>query len=214
MGRPRKHGDDVKDSLLDAAEDLLQEAGVEGLSIRAVADRVGTTTRAVYTVFGSKAGLLAALGQRAFGVLGTGVAALPETDDAAADLVEATLRAFRRFALDHPALFRLAIQQVAVTPGVVTEFAPAAASSYALYERRVARVGDLPPDAALVIQALCEGLAALELRCGLAPDIGERRWREAVSALVGGLQQRPHRRLLAPAEPASPDLEAPRVCAP
>src|SRR5439155_11943550 len=42
-------------ALLDAAEELVQHSGVEARSVRAVADHVGTTTRAVYTVYGSKA---------------------------------------------------------------------------------------------------------------------------------------------------------------
>src|SRR5690348_16252326 len=116
MGRRRKHGNAVRSALLDAAEHLLREGGVDGVWTRALAERVDTTTRAVYTVFGSKAGLLAALGERAFDILGTGVAALPETDDPVADLVEATVVVFRGFALEHPALFRLAVQQVAATP--------------------------------------------------------------------------------------------------
>jgi AcrR family transcriptional regulator len=52
MGRPREHDQATAEALLDAAERTVQAAGLEGLSVRGVADDVGTTTRAVYSVFG------------------------------------------------------------------------------------------------------------------------------------------------------------------
>src|ERR671932_919524 len=89
VGRRRQHDARTASALLDAAEQILHEGGIEALSVRSVATRIGTSTRAVYSVFGSKEQLLAALGVRAFEMLGTGVAALPETHDPAADLVAA-----------------------------------------------------------------------------------------------------------------------------
>src|SRR6266545_3143709 len=151
VGRRRKHDDRVAAALLDAAEELVQHGGVEGLSMRAVADRVGTTTRAVYTVYGSKAGLLAALGERTFDILGAGVAALPATDDPRADLVEAA-----------PSLFRLGVQQVATPSEVIQRFRPSAQTAFAELERRIARLGVASVgDAALAFHALCEGRAAV-----------------------------------------------------
>ena len=70
MGRPREHNEATATALLEAAERTVQAAGLEALSVRGVADDVGTTTRAVYTLFGSKDGLLVALGTRAFAMLG------------------------------------------------------------------------------------------------------------------------------------------------
>src|SRR5947209_4557288 len=101
--RPRasatgRHDERTAAALLDAAERIIQEHGVERVSVRGLAGQVGTTTRAVYSLFGSKDGLLVALGTRAFEMLGAAVAALPETDDAAADLVRAAVVVFREFA--------------------------------------------------------------------------------------------------------------------
>ncbi|SRR6266511_2490402 len=84
-----KHDARTADALLDAAERIILEGGIDALSVRTVAARVGTTTRAVYSLFGSKERLMAALGVRAFEMLGAGVAALPTTADPAADLVAA-----------------------------------------------------------------------------------------------------------------------------
>src|SRR6266536_2358768 len=105
-----KHDARTADALLDAAERIILEGGIDALSVRTVAARVGTTTRAVYSLFGSKERLMAALGVRAFEMLGAGVAALPTTADPAADLVAAGTTVFRRFAVEHPALFRIAMQ--------------------------------------------------------------------------------------------------------
>jgi AcrR family transcriptional regulator len=188
MGRRRKHDDQVAAALLDASEALVQQGGVDSLSVRAVADRVGTTTRAVYSVYGSKAGLLAALGERTFAILGAGVAALPATDDPGGDLVEAAVSVFRRFALEHPSLFRLGVQQVATPSEVSQRFRPSAQTAFAELERRIARLG-VPSvhDAAVAFHAMCEGMAAVELRHMIDPGDAERLWRDSFAALVAGL---------------------------
>ena len=69
MGRRRLHDETTATLLLDAAERAIADEGVDALSLRAVACDAGTTTRAIYTLFGSKDGLIAALGVRAFRLL-------------------------------------------------------------------------------------------------------------------------------------------------
>ena len=54
MGRPREHDEHTRVALLAAAEQLVAEGGPTQLSVRAVADAAGTSTRAVYSLFGSK----------------------------------------------------------------------------------------------------------------------------------------------------------------
>ena len=67
MGRPREHDEHTRAALRAAAERLVAAGGSAALSVRAVAEEAGTTTRAVYSVFGSKDGLLVdALAQGAF----------------------------------------------------------------------------------------------------------------------------------------------------
>src|SRR6478609_8874148 len=73
MGRPRVHDEATAEALLDAAERIVAADGPEALSTRRVADQAGTTTRAVYSLFESKEGLLVALGNRAFQMLGSWV---------------------------------------------------------------------------------------------------------------------------------------------
>jgi AcrR family transcriptional regulator len=202
MGRPREHNQATAVALLEAAERTVQAAGLEGLSVRGLADDVGTTTRAVYTLFGSKDGLLVALGTRAFTMLGAAITELPATADPAADLAEAGVAVFRHFALGHPSLFRIGVQQTLGPPELASDFAQAATQAFAGLETRVARVkvaGLLGSrsvrEAACQFHALCEGLAAVELRGLMTPGQETRIWRDALTALVAGfaITERPNR---------------------
>ena len=193
MGRPKVHDERTALALLAAAERLVAEDGPEALSVRRVAGAVGTTTRAVYSLFGSKEGLVVALGVRAFELLRAAIDALPATGDPAGDLVEAGVVVFRRFALQHPALFRLGVQHVAVSPDLARGFHGAATHALDGLQGRVARLADAqrlgaraPREAVCAFHALCEGLAALELRGALPHADAERIWRDALAALVAG----------------------------
>lgn len=170
-------------------------SGVEAVSVRVLAEEVGTTTRAIYSVFGSKDGLIAALGARTFDLLAAAVERLPTTDDPAADLVDAGVTGFRTFVVAHPALFQLGIQQTGTTEQQRAEIRHAAARAFTVLQNRVARL--TPPaqpnprsvdEAATAFHALCEGLAALEIRCVLPADTAEDLWRSALTALVNGLK--------------------------
>ena len=198
VGRPREHDEVTARALLAAAEEIVERDGVDALSVRGVATQVGSTTRAVYSLFGSKDGLVAALGAHAFDLLGAGVGALPTTDDPRADLVDAGV-VFRSFALQHPSLFHIAVQRTAIAADLAAQFRPAAQRAFARLENRVARLGAQgllggrsPHDAACQFHALCEGLAALELRgVFIAGTDAERQWREALSALINGFALAP-----------------------
>lgn len=192
MGRPRTHDQHTAVALLDAAERIVAEEGLDALSVRRVAGAVGTTTRAVYSLYGSKDGLVVALGIRAFDLLREAIDTLAITDDPAVDLVEAGVVVFRRFVLQHPALFQLGVQQLAVSPELARGFESAAEHALDGLRSRVARLADGQGlgtrslgDAVCSFHALCEGLAALELRCLIAHD-AERIWRDALGALVKG----------------------------
>ena len=203
MGRPREHNERTAVALLEAAERTVEAGGLEALSVRGLADDVGTTTRAVYSLFGSKDGLVVALGIRAFEMLRAAIATLPTTHDPAADLIEAGVAVFRRFAIGHPSLFSIGVQQTVGSPTLARDFAQAAAEAFAGLETRVVRVKDAGllgrrtvRDAACEVHALCEGLAAVELRGSMAKGEEVRIWRDALTALVTGfaVPTRPSRR--------------------
>jgi AcrR family transcriptional regulator len=193
MGRPRIHDEHTAEALLDAAERIAQDEGVEALTVRRVADEVGTTTRAVYSAFGSKEALLVGLGRRAFGILLHGLQELPETADPAADLVDAGLRVFRRFAVEHPSLYRIGIQQEIGDPALAEGYREAAWTALEQLDARLERLAEAgqlaaitPRDARRAFHAMCEGLAAMELRGFMPPGEQERVWREGLAAVVRG----------------------------
>ena len=95
----------VRDELLHAAVDILNEDGPEGLQTRKIASAAGTSTMAVYTYFGGMPGLIAAIaeeGLRQFDAAMT----MPPTSDPVADLM-ATGIAYRRYAIERPHMYRL-----------------------------------------------------------------------------------------------------------
>jgi AcrR family transcriptional regulator len=193
IGRPRLHDAHTAAALLDEAERIVEKQGLDALTVRRVAAAAGTTTRAVYTAYGSKEALVVALGTRGFELLQGEVEAMPTTADPAADLVEAGVGVFRRFAIDRPALFRISIQRALPDPALFAGFVASARDALGALHDRVGRLeaaGLLGPrtaaDARVEFHSLCEGLAAMELR-GMLPDGSEERiWRDALGALVRG----------------------------
>jgi AcrR family transcriptional regulator len=193
MGRPRLHDARTASTLLDEAERIVEAEGLGALTVRRVATAAGTTTRAVYTAYGSKEALVIALGARGFDLLRERLEALPETADPAADLVEAGVAVFRRFATEHPTLFRISIQRALPDPSLFAGYLDAAREALIVLHRRVGRLetagrlGDRSVhDAAAEFHSLCEGLAAMELRGMLRAGEEERLWRDALGALVRG----------------------------
>src|SRR5262245_5003204 len=192
MGRPRVHDRSTARALLDAAERIVDADGVDALSVRRVAREVGTTTRAVYSVFGSKEALLAALGRRAFEILERELDTLPVTADPADDLINAGLM-FRRFAVEHPSLLQIGFEHVPIAADVATGFRPTQARAFGGLVARVRRLEDAGSlggrpvrDAVLAFDALTEGLATIELRGTLPRGKEEAVWRDALETLVRG----------------------------
>lgn len=208
MGRPKEHDEATRRHLLDTAENLLAREGPEAVAVRRVAEEAGTSTRAVYSLFESKAGLLAALAVRGYSNLGDRLHALAPTGDPAADLIAIGLQGFRPFALERPQLFRLAFERVPAGLPEEPAVQQAAMDAYkalgATIERaQAAGVIDQRPTAeiAFAFHSLCQGMAGGELSrepppvgsnfWGLVRGIdAEKLWRGALEALVAGLAPR------------------------
>jgi AcrR family transcriptional regulator len=194
VGRPREHDEATRAKLLAAAERIIERGGPDALSIRGVADEAETTTRAVYTLFGSKDGLLVAVAMQAFAALKEGLLGQPETSDPARDIVELGANMYRRFVSARPSLFRLAFQRIAPGLPLGPEFFDARAATWAVLEARFRRLEDAGllgrrsvTEAAVEFNALCEGLGNAELRGGtMVAGEQEPVWRDAFTALVAG----------------------------
>lgn len=59
MGRPRMYDEALRERLVAEARKMLTEDGYHGVSLRVLTRNVGTSTNAVYTLFGSKEALMA-----------------------------------------------------------------------------------------------------------------------------------------------------------
>lgn len=106
MARPVVYDDGVRARLLDAAAEHVFAHGLGTLSLRTIAREAGTTTAAVYALFGSKDGLVAGLYERAVTRFTEQLAAAPRRADPRDDLAALGL-AYRRSALADPHGYRV-----------------------------------------------------------------------------------------------------------
>ncbi|MCA9610340.1 MAG: TetR/AcrR family transcriptional regulator, partial [Myxococcales bacterium] len=101
------HHGDLRQALIDASLALIEEGGVQALSLRKAARRAGVSPGAPYHHFPSRSALLAALSIEGF----TRLHAKLDEVRACCDGPEARLgacgRAYIAFAREHPAYFRV-----------------------------------------------------------------------------------------------------------
>ena len=195
------------------------KAGPDALTVRAVAEEVGTTTRAIYSVFGSKDGLVETLAEAAFEYLGNGLDEMPETDDPAADLVECGAVMYRRFVREHPSLFRIAFQRIVPALVLGEGLLEARARSWEKLEGKVRRLKDAGQlgeldvtEAAVTFNALCEGLANAELRGGTMRAAPGRPGGAGLARRLHGARPRVPRQARPPRRARGPARAAPRAC--
>ncbi len=154
------HHGDLRGSLLAEGLRLIETRDAETLSLREVARAAGVSATAVYRHFPDKRALMAALAEE-------GLARLYEAQAAAAadapdNAFEATGRAYVRFALANPALFRLTFTYPDVAVGDPT----GDAAGRLLHDHALLRAGGDPARARLIALrawAFVHGLAMLML---------------------------------------------------
>jgi AcrR family transcriptional regulator len=137
MARPKVHTEELRTELLRRAGELVRDEGVGALSLRALAADVGTSTTAVYTLFGGKDGLIEALLEAAFSDFAAHQNAVPVTDDPVAD-VAMLGRAYLEWALARPDLYAVLFGGSLVASCAVPDL-PAAAESQAPIHHAVER---------------------------------------------------------------------------
>lgn len=101
------HHGDLRAALVDAGLRMLEEREDADLSLREMARSVGVSATAVYRHFPDKHALRGALAHAAYERLGAAQRAAAVGMDNVVDEFQAMGRTYVRFALDHPALFRL-----------------------------------------------------------------------------------------------------------
>lgn len=101
MARPIVHDQALRQRLLDVTARLVDRAGTEGVTLRDIAAAAGTSTSAIYSLFGGKYQLLTA-------VVDYGFQSFHASQEAAGPLgLKAIGWAYREWALEHDALYRL-----------------------------------------------------------------------------------------------------------
>src|SRR5437762_12481029 len=96
---------DARAALIDTAARLIATEGPAALTLRRLADEVGTSTMAIYTHFGGMPELRRAVRREGFARLVAGAAQMGESDDPVADLAGLGL-AYYRLAIRNPHLYR------------------------------------------------------------------------------------------------------------
>lgn len=104
--RPRYHHDDLRAALIEAAEALIDERGLEAFSLREAARRAGVSPAAPAHHFGDICGLLTAVAAAAFRRFGEQLDSASNDPDLRTRL-RAQAIAYLRFALARPARFKL-----------------------------------------------------------------------------------------------------------
>jgi AcrR family transcriptional regulator len=177
--RPKVHDDALGVRLLECAGHTLSRQGLAALSLRTLAAQVGTSTTAVYALFGGKPGLLKALFDEAFRRLGAHLAAVTTTDDPLEDLVRLGL-AYRDSALADPHFYDVMFSGVLGDLPLDDASRAAAEATFTPLVRIVERAtanGSLhtdvdPRTVSLALWALVHGLVSLNLR-HLAPGAAD-----------------------------------------
>ncbi|WP_448222919.1 TetR/AcrR family transcriptional regulator [Gordonia iterans] len=114
---PRGSGEQLAEEILEATTDLLiAGGGSAGVSVRAVADRVGVTPPSIYLHFTDKDALLDAVCARFFERFDAVMTAESAGADGVLERALAQGLAYVRFALDNPVIFRESFARSTSTP--------------------------------------------------------------------------------------------------
>lgn len=164
------HHGDLRSALVEAGLEALKTTAIADMSLRQLARDVGVSATAVYRHFPDKQALMRALAVEGVEQLGRFQKAEADGTENQAEAFAATGRAYVRFALAHPALFRLAFSQN--EPVGETVFGENLAAQMLQDKAALATGGDPTETRRLMIQAwsVVHGLAMLMLDKQLPTD--------------------------------------------
>jgi AcrR family transcriptional regulator len=199
VARPKLHDEALRVRLLDTAAALVTSGGPDALSLRRLAAAAGTSTSAVYALFGGKPGILRALFIEACSQFRARLDKVTPSSDPLTDLL-ALGHAYRASALAHPHLY--AVMFGSPVPGfepAAHDYAHAEATFVPLLDtvRRAIAAGllrDTDPDViASTLWANVHGLVSLELRGALPAGAAtpNELFETAITANLAGWQVQP-----------------------
>lgn len=187
--RPYHHGS-LRSALIEAAEAVIAERGVDGFSLREAARRAGVSPAAPAHHFGDARGLLTALAAEGFRRFGNALAAA-DVGATPEERVRAQGMAYVRFALAEPAKFDL-MWRYALIDRDDPDYLAASRRAFAVLDREVRgeegmKKGRLDPSVApsIACWAMVHGFARLALDGAFGTEPGEaERVTEALLPLV------------------------------
>lgn len=196
MGRPRVHDETTRERLLEVAGNVLRRDGPAALTVRRLADEADTSTSAIYTLFGSKDGVVRTMYRAGFDNLAA------HQDDVGTAARMSPVERVRRLAAAYRAAARARPHLYDVMFACpFPEFAPddedqarALATLGRLHEAvdDAIAAGELVGDADVVTMGLwatVHGLAMLELAGSLDVETdADAVWEATVEAVLDGLR--------------------------
>ncbi|AFZ32753.1 transcriptional regulator, TetR family [Gloeocapsa sp. PCC 7428] len=191
------HQQALRQGILDDASNLLLREGLQALSMRRIAQMVGCSTTVLYTMFGSKQGLIDELYLKGFAMLRQALAVVPPSDNLREYLISLG-QAYREFALANPTYYAVMFCQTS------PEFTPTknciqqSWSSFALLVSTVQAcmdaevlVEDDPQEVAKMLWAVVHGHVGLELTGHFSNStIAAERFNHTIRVILNGLTRK------------------------
>jgi AcrR family transcriptional regulator len=101
------HHGNLRETLIEASAHIIKIQGIEGLSLRKLADQVGVSRAAPYHHFKDKNALLAAVAEQGFESLGRLLQNVIDQDIPLLDRLKQAIKGYLEFAVEHPTQYDL-----------------------------------------------------------------------------------------------------------
>ncbi len=164
------HGDLAK-ALLDKAEALVEEVGLDALSIRACAKAAGVTHSAAFRHYRNKRHLLTALASRSANRMADFIGERSSQANKSSQLLEVGM-AYIGFAMTNPNLFRLVFREEIIDASDQNYRAATRRLADQLGDSRMKRTVDDPlSETALLAWSAVHGMACLSIDGSLQSDV-------------------------------------------
>ncbi|MGC4175466.1 TetR/AcrR family transcriptional regulator [Demequina sp.] len=193
--RPDSGTTDVRAAILGAATALFKERGVDGLSMRQIANEIGYSATTIYLHFEDKDALMLAVCSAGFEEFGATLEAAARSAASPLDGIRASGDAYVRFALNNPMLYDVMFlrpkEWALPAPGDPDSLHAFAMLVGAAMSAGQLRQGD-PREAAALLWSGMHGVASSTLVFqgqinGLEPDAAVARARAVTDALLASL---------------------------
>jgi len=192
---PRSASPDMRRRILDQASALLAESGPDGLSMRKLSQRIGTSTIVLYTHFRDKPAILDELFVEGFERLHGDLLAVPDNLEPVARVMELG-RAYRRSAVANATYYQLMFSRCVPGFDPSAQSRQASKAAFAVLRDAVARCVDAglvapgdPVEIAHTLWGTLHGLISLELFGYLPPSVsGQARLEQAIEVIAAGMR--------------------------